>query len=1220
MFGGSPRVLGCVAANLRRLSVPCLSVVLGLAALLATRGAQATGTGAVAGVVVEAVGKNSALERAGVRPGDRLLSWEQPAQGGPGAEHSDFRDPFDWMWLEIERAPRAAIRLFGERDGQPVQFLVGPGTWETRVRPGLREPGLTLYQVGERWIDSGEIEAGAFVWERTFREEQEDQPDSSLLAWMHLRLGEIRADREEWGQAHEHYRLGLLSTPSLQARAILHLSIGSAYTTQEDFLPAKRANCQALQLWEELQVDGLGVATARNALGAVAWHQGDLIEAEGHWSVSWNLRKSLAPESLPLVESLMNLQNLAGARGDLERAEAYLLEAIAIAEKIAPDSLTLAGCLQNLGIVLSDAGELERARHSLLKSLEITRALAPESRDVAAILSTLGNLWAYSDLDTAEAWYRQALEIQEKIDPESLAAAGTLNNLAGVLVDRGDLVTARTYYDRAYRIYEKRSPESLDFAAILVNLAALSNDLGDLEAAEGLARRALLIQERWAPRSLSAAASLSILASLAQKRDETEIAETYFRRALEIEEKQSPDRAASTLASLGDLAWQRGDAQVAETYRLQALAAERKSGVDSLFLAILLNNLGNMAWAQGKLQKASAYLAEALDIESRLAPEGMDIAWTFQNLGYVALDSGDPDRAVDYLQKALRIKQKLTPDSSSEAEVLNELGRAYKIKKQPGLALDFYLRAVDAVEKQIGRIGGTHDVKAGFRGLHREFFLDALQLLVEQGQIEKAFALQERSRARSFTAMLAERDLLPARDVPAGIQEQRRLLVLQYESTQAKILGGASPEDASLLEPSLARLRDLRRQIEGIDAEIRGLSSKSAAFRSPDLVDAEKASAVLDPGTLMLSYSVGSDRTTLFVLARGKRLEVRTLPIGADEIRRTVTLLSSLIRESAKTPRSGAFRLASLRAVASDLYRKLIEPVASSVQESQRLLILPDGPLHFLPWGALTRRVEDPAAGEGGRLQYLAEWKPLHLALSATAYSEIRQRNQPGPAGGADTPVRLAAFGDPVASNSEPLVSTRQEVEEITRLYSPGARSYLGNEATERNAKALPRGVRILHFATHVVLDKRLPFNSSVVLSSPATPKEGQDNGLLQAWEILDQMRLEADLVVLSACESGLGEELSGEGLIGLTRAFQYAGARSVMASLWKVRDRATAELMVRFYRHFRAGLTKDEALRAAQRELIQGPIPWGEKEKHVESDASLPYFWAAFQIYGDWQ
>jgi CHAT domain-containing protein len=137
----------------------------------------------------------------------------------------------------------------------------------------------------------------------------------------------------------------------------------------------------------------------------------------------------------------------------------------------------------------------------------------------------------------------------------------------------------------------------------------------------------------------------------------------------------------------------------------------------------------------------------------------------------------------------------------------------------------------------------------------------------------------------------------------------------------------------------------------------------------------------------------------------------------------------------------------------------------------------------------------------------------------------------------------------------------------------------------------------------------------------PADLRVGAGNGLLQVWEIFEQMHLNADLVVLSGCETALGEEDGGEGLMGLARAFQYAGARTVLASLWSVNDLATSELMIRFYKHLRAGLPKDQALQAAQQELIQGPIEIvNETDERESRDFSAPYYWAGFQLYGDWQ
>jgi CHAT domain-containing protein len=152
------------------------------------------------------------------------------------------------------------------------------------------------------------------------------------------------------------------------------------------------------------------------------------------------------------------------------------------------------------------------------------------------------------------------------------------------------------------------------------------------------------------------------------------------------------------------------------------------------------------------------------------------------------------------------------------------------------------------------------------------------------------------------------------------------------------------------------------------------------------------------------------------------------------------------------------------------------------------------------------------------------------------------------------------------------------------------------------------KDARIVHFATHGYVDDRSPFDSGLVLSIPEELTPGRDNGLLQVWEIFESVRLDADLVVLSACETGIGEIRGGEGIIGLTRAFQYAGARSVLASLWRVEDRATAELMSRFYRGLLVeGLPVAAALRQAQ--LAVG----------ADRRWRSPYYWSGFVLQGGW-
>jgi CHAT domain-containing protein len=492
--------------------------------------------------------------------------------------------------------------------------------------------------------------------------------------------------------------------------------------------------------------------------------------------------------------------------------------------------------------------------------------------------------------------------------------------------------------------------------------------------------------------------------------------------------------------------------------------------------------------------------------------------------------------------------------------------------------------------------------------------------------------------------MFAERELgLNSRVSPELVARQRQLDEEQ-DRVFAMLNEGTRGDHRKSLDALEIKLRELRDRKAALHDEIQRSSTKFAAVRSPQPVDLATLRSLMDPGLAILSYSVSTSATQLLVVTAKGPLMAYTIPLGQDAIRDKVELFRRLLsggtRSSSFISTQGSAN--PLYTIARSLYRELLQPAASVLDKSDRIVIVPDGPLQVLPWGAMIREVGPSPESQSRSWQYLAEWKPISTVLSATLFAELRQsRRQAEYESG---PRTIAAFGAPLVSqglahkkadaiedirirsvarqgfNFEPLPASRAEIQQIASLF-PQVTTYLGPEATEENAKSLPRTTGIVHFATHATLDERFPLNSAVVLSIPEKFEEGKDNGLLQAWEIFEQVRIDADLVVLSACETGLGKEMGGEGLIGLTRAFQYAGARSVMASLWKISDRTTAELMVRFYKHLKDGLPKDEALRAAQIELIRGPIQVKNEKGDIEEiDASAPYYWAAFQIYGDWQ
>lgn len=881
---------------------------------------------------------------------------------------------------------------------------------------------------------------------------------------------------------------------------------------------------------------------------------------------------------VPLLEVLGESYQYAN---EMVRAESSFRSALEAGEAAWGESLRVAGTITRLGFVLRLQGRLGEAEKLQTRALEIRQRLAPDSLEVTDSLHQLFLVaWDRKDLEMMARLAGRALAIQERWPPDTLAMADTLNDVALLAQDRGRYGEAVAAFQRALTILEQRSPDSIPVATSLARLGSVAILLGDEEYAMELLRRALKIRERLAPESLGTSAILSNLAALARHRGDLDEAVELSRRTLAIVEKTAP-----------------GSVGVAQS----------------------LDVLGVVARLRGDLDEAWNLHQRALKIRERLPSPNR--TFSLNNLGAVAEARGDLNLALDFYQQAQAIYESLAPRTADEAGGLQRLARLYRRTGRTAQAAQLLARAVDALESHVGKLGVSQNQQASFRAGSEEIYLDAIEVELEQGRGAEAFHLVERSRARSFLALLSERDVAFSREIPDALERSRRDNAARYDQTLQKLARWTPAAGEEVREAFHSELKRLIRERDEIAAEVRKASPRLAELQQPQPLDLAAARKVLDPGTLALSYSVGKEQTALFAVTREGGLRVEILPLGEESLRRDVASFLERI-QSQEAPAD----------LARSFYRALIAPVADLMERSKRVLILPDGPLHRLPFGALIR-------GTGGREQYLAEWKPLHSALSLTVYGTLRASDRK------PSSTQMVAFGDPhypedLAPTGETrdlahrslglglrgfhwtaLPYSRREVERIAGIYPGGARLYLGEEATEEQAKSVGRDVRVLHFATHGHLDDRTPLDSALVLTVPEGLPEGRDNGLLQVWEIFESVRLDADLVVLSACESALGRELSGEGLIGLTRAFQYAGARSVVATLWDVADQTTAELMARFYRHLAAGLSKDEALRAAQIELIRQPVRIiTASGQALETDASNPFFWAAFQLFGDWR
>jgi CHAT domain-containing protein/tetratricopeptide (TPR) repeat protein len=924
---------------------------------------------------------------------------------------------------------------------------------------------------------------------------------------------------------------------------------------------------QALAIFEQLAPNSLEVASTLNNLGNVARSRGDLARAEELYQQALAIYEKLAPNSLQVATATLNLGNVARDRGDLVRAEQYYQQALAIREKLAPNSLQVAQTLNNLGGVAANRGDLARAEQLFQQALAIYEKLAPHSLEVADTLNNLGNVAANrGDLARAEQLFQQALAIYEKLAPNSLQVASTLNNLGNVAADRGDLARAEQLFQQALAIREKLAPNSLDVAGTLQNLGTVALDRGDLAVAEQLYQQALAIYEKLAPHSLQVAGTLRNLGNVAADRGDLARAEQLYQQALAIYEKLAPNslQVAGTLHNLGIVARDRGDLARAEQLYQQALAIYEKLAPNSLQVATTLHNLGNVAYSRGDLARAEQYYQQALAIYEKLAPNSLQVATTLQNLAILARQQKNYPQAQHHLQRALAIletQRSTIPDPETKTAFAERYFNAYTLQAQ--LALD-------------------------------------------QQQPHQAALALERSRARTLAELMFTRDLPVPPNAPQALKDliaqqeqlQRELLLLARQQRQA------NANDADTVQRLQAQSRQLADRQRQLDQQLRQQFPAYADLLNPQPPDLKQLQAALDANTVLLYHAFAN--TELLIVAvsrqtvRGYRVKVDPRALEND--------LAAFRKLVAKPPlERTASERRKLPALGQRLYAALIKPAEPSLKNATTVLLCPEGALNQLPWGALVVAVD-----KQGRPTYWVERVAIGLTLSAGVYLQAKAV-RPAERGVAIAAVsqyrRLEVAQAPKTAQLVrrsgralgDLPAVKQEVAQVRRLLGKqGVAAVLEAEATPERARQLAQNARVVHFACHARADDVDPLGSGLLLS-PA----GSDAGLLTAAEVVSRWRLRADVVMLSACETAVGQVRRYEGMYGLARAFLFAGCRSVGASLWRVDDVSTARLMGGFYRGYALGVPKVEALRRAQVGLL--------RDKRYAD----PYYWSCFVLMG---
>lgn len=1043
--------------------------------------------------------------------------------------------------------------MIGRRQGvTPIHFIgPEPGAYRVEIRADEGPPSAN-YQVR---IDDL----------RTAKE----QDNGLVRAQEYLCRGEelrLKGTNDSLSQAVESYKQALdfwTLEGDLRSEAETLRSMGLAYFSLHDFPKALDQTQQALSLWKLLR-DKAGEAEVVYNLGKIYFTMGDRQKARDHLVETLQLARSL--DDIVRQGDALNLLGITSRLlGDPQRALEYYNESLRLARNIG-DQNAEATLLGNMGVLYGYMGDTEKALVTFKQALD-----APQIGDArstkATIIDNLGKLYnEMGEKQKALQYLNDALHIRQEL-ADGDAEANSLNSIALVYASLGDNDKALELFNRSLML-ARGAKDRPGESTLLYNIGKVYLDSGNDEKAL---------------QSLEGALSLN--------------------RAM-----SQPEGVGRTLQYIGRVHAHKGEWQEAIDSYDQALSALRSANSPRKE-ASALNDLGAAYAASGRVDEAYQTFSTALSL-SRAVMEPSPEASALAGLARIERGRGKLVESRSHAEAALQIAENIRAKVSGQ-----ELRVSYFASVQ-----DYYR-------------------------LYSDVLAQLNQAEPHAGYDVQAFEASERMRARGLLDLLNEAGINIREGVDPQLLEREhtlRKLIEAKSERQIRLLSGRHTDEQA--EVVKKELNELITQFQEVEGQIRATSPRYAALTQPrPLTAREVQEQILDGDTTILEYALGEQGSYVWVVTQSSLEMVRLR--DRIEIEDAAKHLYGLL--SINDPGQEEQRLAANRSL-SEL---LLQPIAEHLH-TKRLLIVADGALQYLPFGVLfepqTAQDEQSTSRSGLFRPLIADHEIVNLP-SASTLAVLRNEMK----GRKPAAKVVAVLADPVFSRDDPrvpksqsgkeptikqqatnltgtrgpnvdlersaresgvlrfdrLLSSRKEAKDILKFMHNGeALEALDFRANRVTATSEDLGhYRIVHFASHALLNVRHPDLSGIVLSLVDEEGRPQD-GFLRLEDIYN-LKLDADLVVLSACETALGKEVSGEGLLGLTRGFMYAGTPRVVASLWKVPDKATAELMKQFYRGMLVDhLRPAAALRAAQVAMTQNRR-WAE-----------PYYWAAFALQGEWQ
>ncbi|HEX4948697.1 MAG TPA: CHAT domain-containing tetratricopeptide repeat protein [Blastocatellia bacterium] len=953
-----------------------------------------------------------------------------------------------------------------------------------------------------------------------------------------------------------------------------------------------------------------------------------------------------------------------------EKAQEQYQQALAGFQALRDQRMT-ALTLMSMALQQQTLNQGTQAREWYEQALALWRATGDRKMEAQTLADIGSLLHERGETLQALAQYQQALALQ-RASGDRWGEAASLHELAGIYGALDDVPQSLDYYNQTYQLLLALG-ETSGAAFALNNLGIFYLTIGDYERAIEYFQQTIPLSQTGGDERTEAGMHRNMGYAYRLMGELAKAMEFYTRGLALTQAKNFVGQESAFLADLGKTSSEYNEHQKALDYYLQSLALRQKRGnrhakfIGHCLVAVGYDKVGEHQKALDHLKQANALWPTANDNSTKeitlkiIGDAYADIGENELALGFydrllamarardsrsgeaealarlarIAAARGELEAARTHIEAALTLHETLRGKLSSD-----ELRSSYfaKVKQHYQLHLDILMR--------LHRANPT----AGF---------DAA-----------AFQANERTRARTLLEMLREARLNIQRGGDPELLARERALRQQL-STKAAWRARLPEKDAAAFAAATAEINAIEREYEILQAQLRTTSSQYAALFTPQPLNTRAMQQMLDDNTMLLEYALGDEQSYLWSVTP-TTLTTFTLPKRAEieaAARRLYTLLTARQPVPGETSHQYRTRVAKADAeyneAAAHLSQMILSP-AAHLLSGKRLLIVADGALQYVPFAALPELVvggrlsvvgKQPATSNRqpttGNRQPATDHRPpttdhrqplivnheiINLP-SAAVLSVLRQAAQERK----PAPRSVAVIADPVFEANDPrrkarsqptLPSATREGQQFNgavraRLAERGSLSRL--PFTREEAKAIralaPDAVtaldfkaskafvtapelaqyRIVHFATHGLLEAAHPALSGIVLSLVNERGEPQD-GYLRLHEIYN-LDLSADLVVLSACQTALGREVWGEGMIGLTRGFMHAGAQRVLSSLWKVSDSTTADVMQRFYRALlKQGKSPAAALRATQLEMRQ------------QQQWQAPYYWAAFALQGEYR